>query len=112
MFPGRTRGPMPSNFYVNLKALEEKGIANIKSKPILCTLNGHTASLKIGTVQNYVFDEILPIASTVSTSYIQKETIQKIEANISFEITPWVGPNNEFNMEIKPDFETPVQPFH
>ena len=104
-------GNLPGSFYVNLKGMEEKGIANIKSKPILSTLNGHTASLKIGTTQNYVFDEILPIASTISTSYIQKETIQKIEANISFEITPWVGPNNELTLEIKPDFETPVGPF-
>ena len=42
---------------------------------------------------------------------IEKETIQKIEANISFEITPWVGPNGELTLEIKPDFQTPVGQF-
>ncbi len=104
-------GKLPNDFYVNIRALEQNGIANVRSRPILSTLNGHTASLKIGTVQNYVFDEIMPIQSTVSTSYIQKETIQKIEANISFEVTPWVGPNDELTLEIKPDFETPVGEF-
>jgi type IV pilus assembly protein PilQ len=104
-------GKLPANFYVNLKALEEKGIANVKSRPLLATLNGHTASLKIGTVQNYVFDDLVPIQSTVSTTYMQKETIEKIEANISFEITPWVGPNDEMTLEIKPEFQTPIGDF-
>ena len=102
---------LPSDFYVNLRMLEENGIVNIKSRPILSTLNGHTASLKIGTQQNYVFKEVVPLTSVTGTTYIEKETIQKIEANISFEITPWVGPNNELTLEIKPDFQTPVGQF-
>lgn len=104
-------GKLPSDFYVNLSALEQDGIANVKSRPILSTLNGHTASLKIGTVQNYVFTDIMPITSAASTSYIQKQEIKKIEANISFEITPWVGANDELTLEIKPDFQTPVGTF-
>lgn len=104
-------GKLPNDFYVNLKALEEDGIANVKSKPILSTLNGHTASLKIGTVQNYVFSDVVPLQSTISTSYIEKERIEKIEANISFEITPWVSPNNELTLEIKPEFQTPIGEF-
>ena len=106
-------GKLPSNFYVNLKALEDKGIANVKSQPILSTLNGHTASLKIGTTQNYVFNNILPITNAANTTstYLQQESIQKIEASISFEITPWVGPNGELTIEVKPDFQTPVGTF-
>ena len=102
---------LPDDFYVNLRMLEENGIVNIKSRPILSTLNGHTASLKIGTQQNYVFKEIVPLTSVTGTAYIEKETIQKIEANISFEITPWVGSNGELTLEIKPDFQTPVGKF-
>jgi len=104
-------GKLPNDFFVNLKAMEDEGIANVESRPILSTLNGYTASLKIGTVQNYVFNDVVPIQSAVSTTYIQKEEIQKIEANISFEITPWVGPNNELTLEIKPNFQTPVGQF-
>ena len=104
-------GKLPDDFYLNLKALEQNGVANVKSKPLLATLNGHTASLKIGTVQNYVFNDVVPFQSTISTNFIEKERIEKIEANISFEITPWVGPNNEMTLEIKPEFQTPIGDF-
>ena len=104
-------GKLPDNFYVNIQAMEQRGLANVKSKPILSTLNGHTASLKIGTIQNYVFKEIIPFTSATTTTYIEKESIQKIEAVISFEITPYVGNNGELTLDIKPDFETPVGNF-
>ncbi|QQS36975.1 MAG: secretin and TonB N-terminal domain-containing protein [Ignavibacteriales bacterium] len=104
-------GKLPDNFYVNIKAMEQNGLANIKSKPILSTLNGHTASLKIGTVQNYIFKEIVPIVNAVNSTFIEKERIEKIEAIISFEITPFVGNNGELTLEIKPNFETPVGSF-
>ena len=94
-------GKLPSDFFINLRALERKGIINVKSRPILSTINGHKASLKIGTIQNYVFDEILPVTSAVNSTFIQKETIQKIEATISFEITPWVGRSEEHTSELQ-----------
>ncbi len=102
---------LPENFYMNLRALEEDGIANVRSRPMLSALNGHKATMKIGTTQSYVFTDVMPISSTVSTQYIEKERIEKIEANIAFELTPWVGPNNELTLEIKPDFQTPVGEF-
>ncbi|MBU0476039.1 MAG: hypothetical protein KKF62_17975 [Bacteroidetes bacterium] len=104
-------GQLPDNFYVNIRALEENGLANVKSRPILSTLNGNKASLSIGTTQNYVFTDVMPIQNQISSSYIQQERIQKIEASISFEITPWVGPNNQLTLEISPDFQTPVGEF-
>ncbi|MBI2418558.1 MAG: type II secretion system protein GspD [Ignavibacteriales bacterium] len=105
-------GKLPADFYVNLRAMEQSGIANVRSKPVLSTLNGNTASLKIGTVQNYILNELMPVNSLSTTAnYIQKETIQKIEASISFEITPWVGPNHELTLTIKPDFQTPIGAF-
>lgn len=104
-------GVLPDDFYVNIQAMDQMGIANIKSRPILSTINGHTASLKIGTVQYYVFKEIVPIVNSVNSTFIEKERIEKIEANISFEITPWVGQNGELTLEIKPTFETPVGQF-
>lgn len=102
---------LPDDFYANIKFLEDHGIANVRSKPLLSALNGHTASLKIGTVQNYVLTDVVPFNSTTGTTLIEKENIQKLEATISFEITPWVGPNNEMTLEIKPDFQTPVSAF-
>jgi type IV pilus assembly protein PilQ len=104
-------GKLPDNFYANIQALESVGIANVKSKPVLSAINGATASLKIGTTQNYILNNIMPVTSAVNSTFIQQENIQKIEANISFEITPWIGANNELTLEIKPDFETPIGQF-
>ncbi|MFZ1288482.1 MAG: hypothetical protein WAR79_00205 [Melioribacteraceae bacterium] len=104
-------GKLPGDFFANIKMLEENGIANIKSRPLLSTLNGHTASLKIGTTQNYIFNEIMPITNQLSSTFLEKESLQKIEAFISFEITPWVGPDNQLTVEIKPDFQTPSGEF-
>ncbi|MFA8344333.1 MAG: hypothetical protein ACEPO8_15270 [Rhodothermaceae bacterium] len=105
-------GKLPDNFFMNFKLLEEDGIANVKSRPVLSTLNGHTASLRIGTIQNYVFTDIMPIRNQYTSSdVIQQEKFQKIEAFISFEITPWVGPNNQLTLHLKPDFQTPVGKF-
>lgn len=104
-------GKLPDNFYMNIRALEQHGFANVKSKPILSTLNGHTASLKIGTTQNYIFKELVPIVNATNSTFIEKERIEKIEAMISFEITPYVGNNGELTLDIKPNFETPVGTF-
>lgn len=104
-------GKLPDNFYMNIRAMEQYGLANVKSKPILSTLNGHTASLKIGTVQNYIFKELVPIVNATNSTFIEKERIEKIEAIISFEITPYVGNNGELTLDIKPNFETPVGAF-
>lgn len=104
-------GKLPDNFYMNIKAMEQHGLANVKSKPILSTLNGHTASLKIGTTQNYIFKELVPIVNATNSTFIEKERIEKIEAMISFEITPYVGNNGELTLDIKPNFETPVGSF-
>lgn len=104
-------GQLPDDFYVNIQALEHDGIANIQSRPILSTLNGNTALLKIGTIQNYVFKDIMPVQNQMSSSYIEKERIQQIEATISFEITPWVGPNDQLTLELKPEFQTPKGEF-
>lgn len=102
---------LPDDFYMNMRFLEENGIANIRSKPILSTLNGHKATLKIGTTQNYVFTDIMPVQNQLNSTYLEQERIQEIEAMVSFEITPWVGQNNRLTLEIKPDFKTPVGEF-
>jgi len=104
-------GKLPDDFYMNISMMQEDGVANIKSRPLLSTLNGHTASLEIGQVQNYVFKQIMPIQNQINSTYLEQEKIEKIEANISFEITPWVGPNNQLTLEVKPDFKTPVGEF-
>ncbi len=104
-------GKLPEDFFINIRMLEQDGVANVRSRPVLSALNGHKASLKVGQIQNYVFKEIMPLTSQVNTNFIEREQIEKIEAFISFEITPWVGPDNQLTLELKPDFQTPIGNF-
>src|SRR5437868_9332923 len=45
---------LPSDFFIRLRALEDKGLANVKSRPLIATLNGQQATLSIGTTQYFL----------------------------------------------------------
>jgi type IV pilus assembly protein PilQ len=101
-------GKLPSNFYLNLRALEQKGIANVKSRPLIATLNGHPASLSIGTTQYFIMKTTTPYRDPTQLYFQESQTFQTIEADVKLEITPYVGADGQITVEIKPDFRTPV----
>jgi len=101
-------GKLPSNFYLNLKALEQKGVANIKSRPLIATINGHQASLSIGTTQYFLLKTTTPYRDPTQVVFQESQTFQTIEADVKLEITPYVGSDGLITVEIKPDFRTPV----
>jgi len=104
-------GKLPTNFYVHLKALEKEGIVSVQSKPHIATLNGHKASLVISTTQYYIFESNTTIPTTSSPTTQTSQRFEKISAEISLEITPWVSADNEITVEIHPEFSTPVGSF-
>jgi type IV pilus assembly protein PilQ len=104
-------GKLPSNFYLNLKALEQKGIANVKSRPLIATLNGSPASLSIGTTQYFLLKTTTPYRDQTQTYFQESQNFQTIEADIKLEITPYVGADGQITVEIKPDFRVPVGTF-
>lgn len=102
-------GVLPPNFYLNLQALEQHGVADIRSRPLLATLNGHEATLSIGTTQYYELSTTIPYNGQGNTTVFQQsQSFQKIEADVKLEITPYVGANGMIVVKIKPDFESPV----
>lgn len=102
-------GVLPSNFYLRLQALEQKGAADVRSRPLLATLNGHPASLSIGTTQYYELTTTIPYNGQNNTTVFQQsQSFEKIEADVKLEITPYVGENGMIVVDIKPDFESPV----
>ncbi len=102
-------GVLPANFYLNLQALEQNGIADVRSRPLLATLNGHQATLSIGTTQYYELSTTIPYNGQNNTTVFQQsQSFQKIEADVKLEITPYVGENGMIVVDIKPDFESPV----
>lgn len=101
-------GKLPSDFFLKLRALEEKGIANIKSRPLLATLNGHQASLSIGTTQYFILKTTTPYRDPTQVVFQESQAFQTIEADVKLDITPYVGSDGQITVELKPDFRTPV----
>jgi type IV pilus assembly protein PilQ len=99
---------LPDDFYLRVKALETKGLADIKSRPLLATLNGQQASLSIGTTQYYLLKSTTSIPGQNQTVLQESQSFQTIEADVKLELTPYVGADSMIMVEIKPDFKTPV----
>ncbi len=104
-------GKLPDNFYAQLNAMEQKGVANVKSRPVLATLSGNPASLSIGTTQYYLLTTTTTFPSATSNSIASSQAFSQIDADVKLEITPFVGADGQITVEIKPDFRTPVGTF-
>lgn len=101
-------GVLPADFYLNLKAMEQQGTANITSRPLIATLNGHKATLSVGTTQYFLLKTTTPYVNQTQTVFQESQTFQTIDADVKMEITPYVGSDGTITVEVKPDFRTPV----
>ena len=103
-------GRLPDDFYIRIRALERDGRVRVRSRPQISTINGHTASISVGTTQYYILRTNTPIGGgTIGDVYpVQTERFEKIEANVRLQITPYVTSTGEVTAEIKPEFSTPV----
>lgn len=104
----RNLGQLPTDFYVRIQALSQEGKIEIKSRPQIATLNGHEASIEIGTTQYYILTSTTPLQSSNQIITQESQRFEKIEANISLKITPYVNASGEVTTEIHPEFNTPV----
>ncbi len=102
---------LPSDFFARIQALSVEGRINIRSRPQIATLNGHPASLKIGTTQYYLLRTQTPYQNPNQVLIQQSQRFEKIEANVVLEITPWVSASGEITADIRPEFSTPVGEF-
>ena len=100
-------GRLPDNFMLRLQALQRDKKANIRSQPQIATLNGHPASIRIGTTQYYRLESYTPYSNIQQTYTQTSQRFEKITAEISLTITPWVSASGEITTEIKPEFSTP-----
>lgn len=98
---------LPANFYLQIKAMESEGIANVRSRPQIATLNGHTASISIGTTQYFILKTETPISSANQVVLQESERFETIKAEMILKVTPWVNANGEITAEIHPEFSTP-----
>jgi type IV pilus assembly protein PilQ len=107
-FGVKNLGSLPSDFYLRLRALEQRGVANVRSRPLLATLNGHQASLSIGTTQYFILKTTTPYRDPNQVILQESQTFTQIDADIKLEITPFVGSDGLITVDIKPDFKTPI----
>ena len=93
-------GRVGDNFYMTIKALEEKGGIEVKSTPKLSTLNGHEAVLKSGETQYYkeVQNSIIGTQNPIqSESY----TWKSVDANMTLKIVPFVSADSTITLDIE-----------
>jgi type IV pilus assembly protein PilQ len=111
LFGIRNLGKLPKDFFFRIQALDQEGLVTIQSRPQISTLNGHTASIEIGTTQYYIFTSTTPIQSPNQVITQESQRFETIEANVKLEITPWVSASGDVTVDIKPEFKTPVGNF-
>ncbi len=92
-------GTVSDDFYLTLRALEEKGILDIRSTPSISTLNGYPAELTIGQTEYYlqIRNDLL---GTQNPALSTQETWQSVEASLTISISPIVSKDGQVTLEI------------
>lgn len=89
-----TLGTLPSDFLLQIEALETAGKAKVRARPRITTLNGNQANINVGWVRYYQTSQ-----QTTTGTITQLHTI---DAGITLDIVPWVAASGEITTEIKP----------
>ncbi|AOM76523.1 type II secretion system protein GspD [Pedobacter steynii] len=92
-------GRVTPNFYVKLSALENNSNVDIRSVPKLSTLNGHTATLSIGSKKYYSTKTQNVIPSLTSQTVIT-EQFTAVDANLDIKIKPIVSGDDQVTLNI------------
>jgi len=100
-------GKLPDDFDVKVKALETNGVAEVRSRPQIATLNGYPADISVGQTEYFKLTTRTPIRDPNQLYVSEYERFETIEANISLEIIPWVSSSGEITVEIHPKFQIP-----
>ncbi|MDX2247957.1 MAG: hypothetical protein SF052_14320 [Bacteroidia bacterium] len=104
-------GVLDENFHLRLHALETRGNVKVRMKPVLSMLNGREASLTIGQTQYFLLET--QTASTGAVSNFQQFTqrFERIDANVTLSIRPYISEGEMVTLDVIPDFTTPVGSF-
>lgn len=93
-------GKVTPNFYMNLKAMENDGMINIRSTPKLSTLNGHEAEMSIGN-KEYYLEENSNIYGSLSSSQTITRVYKPVEAKLMVKIKPVVSGEDQITLDIE-----------
>lgn len=93
-------GNVAPNFYVKINALEKQGLANIKSTPQLSTLNGHEATLSIGSTVYYEEKQSSFIGNQNPTM-TSSQSYKSLNADLTITIKPFVAGDEQITLNIE-----------
>lgn len=93
-------GRVTPNFYVKLSALENNSNVEIRSVPKLSTLNGHTASLSIGS-KRYYSTRTQNVIPSLTSQTVVTEQFNEVNANLEINIKPVVSGDSQVTLNIK-----------
>lgn len=93
-------GSVVPNFYMNIKAMEQNGTLDIRSTPVLTTLNGQEASLSIGNTEYYVV-ETNNLIGTQNPQSQKTRNWKSVKAELGVKITPNISADNNVTLAIE-----------
>jgi type IV pilus assembly protein PilQ len=105
-------GNVVPEFYMSLQALENNGNLKMRSTPRLSTLNGHSASIKIGNTEYYLEQNSNVYASNTPQTVIT-QNYKSVNADLSVTIKPFISSDNQVTLDIQveqSDFTARVAP--
>jgi len=94
-------GRVTPNFYVRLQALEENKNVEVRSVPKLSTLNGHKATLSIGSKRYYLVETRNVFPGGLNNTNVFTKDYRDVEANLKIDVTPVVSGDDQITMKIK-----------
>lgn len=105
-------GRVTPNFYLTLSALEDNNNVELRSVPKLSTLNGHTASLSIGSTRYYRLST-QNVMGSFNPQTVVTEQYNEVNADMTIGIRPIVSGDEQVTLNINIDIsdftqDTPI----
>jgi type II secretory pathway component GspD/PulD (secretin) len=102
---------LPKNFVAQVQALEQEKALKIRSRPQIATLNGSEATITVGQTQYFLLKSETDYTQVAGVAAKTTERFEKIEANVTLTVTPFVTGQGEITCDIVPDFSEPEGSF-
>ncbi|MDW8290383.1 MAG: hypothetical protein RMM06_06635 [Armatimonadota bacterium] len=92
---------LPTEFFVNLRALVTQGKARVHANPRIATVSGQRASIFIGK-QRYLSTPVSIGGGRGDGDFFFRQT-NFIDAGVRLNITPWTGGEGEIIVDVQPE---------
>ncbi len=102
---------LPKDFFVKISAMEQEKLLEIRSRPQVATLNGSEATISIGQTQYFLLKTETDLSSTTGNTVQTSQRFEKIQADVTLTVTPYVTGKGEITCDIVPDFSEPEGSF-